>query len=637
MEWTTEQLRSAMDALTEKKLVLEPLDGTRSASTNSSPALPKGRSPPLHLYSPENSLVKEEHTTDTPAIHRNASPAFQDNSDDSELDDLVTKLKKRAEQWKELTRELKQSQQRERNLQATSAKQAARIAELERKAGEEYILQERLGRAQARNQELKTTIRKYKEEARDNEWLQQRNQVLEEQLAEKIAEVEATKQALQTLASSSSRSKTSRDTYPQVIQVREKKLAEGTVEVDAKNRALQTVSSASSRSKNPRDIYPPQAVQAREKQPAEKNPEADAMNQALQTLPSSSSRPTPSRVTYPQVAIHALPRSRSREVPNLPASPDSSDFPMSLTNIAAFSPSASSREPSLSAIPVTSSSSTSSRDSSLLAVLATSSHSATPQGPHLSANPLPSSRVQSSRDLLLSVSPATSSHSTTFQDPHLRTVPTTALIFTSSSDSNLSPNLYASPYSRSLPKILANSASNSKASKDQYLPATANLSDPKPAKFSRLLTASVVSFDSKSSQSPEIPAHCHVTRPLESTPNSYSSAEAAGVAKKVTAETARFLEEKRLEREGQRSELKDLDFTPDSYSLARAAAAARRITQDTARFLEEKKLKREGQSCGLNIPMQGPVPSKRKAQDGVMERERAKRRNHESFWDVSDE
>jgi phosphoglycerate-specific signal transduction histidine kinase len=74
----------------------------------------------------------------------------------------------------------------------------------------EYILGE-LGRIKAINEDLKTTIKKQEDDARDNNWLRERNQVLERHLAEKTAEVDPMKAALNTLAQASSYARFSRD------------------------------------------------------------------------------------------------------------------------------------------------------------------------------------------------------------------------------------------------------------------------------------------------------------------------------------------------------------------------------------------------------------------------------------------
>ena len=442
MQWSTEQLNSALEALTKKTLVLEPFDGRRSV-TRSSAAEPsgKGASPALVLYSPEDSPVTEN-AIGNPTAHGKVTPAFQGSAEDSGLDDLVTKLKQRAEQWKELTKELKRSQQRERDLRVTNAEQAARISELEEKSGVEYILLE-LGRAQAMNEELKATIRKYKDDARDSEWLLQRNQVLEKQLAEKTAELDATKRAVQTPAPESARSKPTRNTYPQVI-------------------------------------------------------------------------------------IPALATASSREYLHFSASP------------------------------------------------ATSSHSTTSLAPPLSADPVPSARSQFLRDVQPSISPADSSHSTFSRDPYLLAVSTT------------------SSSSRSLPKPLARSASISNPSRDRQVSAIDNpFPHPKPSGATRLSTASTASSGSKSSQTPKVPANSAPNRPLNS--------------------------------------------TPDSYSLAEAAAAARRITQETTRFLEEKKVERGSQRFELEVPKSETVPTKRKAQGEHSGQKGSKRRARALFWDDSDE
>jgi hypothetical protein len=168
--------------------------------------------------------VEDVHTS----TDNEARPSKQGSSDDSGLDELVLQLSERAQQWKGLTQELKRSKQREEDLRATNAEQTTRIDEVEKtlndrataasmnhqdpnlKFGMEYILGE-LGRTKAINEELKGTIKRLEDEARDNNWLRERNQVLERQLAEKTAEVDTTKEALNTLAGASSRNRPSRE------------------------------------------------------------------------------------------------------------------------------------------------------------------------------------------------------------------------------------------------------------------------------------------------------------------------------------------------------------------------------------------------------------------------------------------
>jgi hypothetical protein len=188
------------------------MEGRRptKASSSSPESSGRGCSPPLVLYSPEDSPVEEEESNETGL--GSATPFFPRSSEDLGLDDLVTQLQERAQQWKDLTRELRRSREREQALRATNAEQIARIAELEEKSGVEYILS-KLERTRAINKELKATIKNYKDDTRDSNWLRQRNLVLERQLTEKTAEVDTTKQLLKTLPGFSSHSKSSRDLH----------------------------------------------------------------------------------------------------------------------------------------------------------------------------------------------------------------------------------------------------------------------------------------------------------------------------------------------------------------------------------------------------------------------------------------
>jgi len=68
---------------------------------------------------------------DSTRSHLDSDRKFSSN--EHGLDDLITTLIERNTQWKDLNLQLQESRQREKDLQATVAKQAARIAELEKK------------------------------------------------------------------------------------------------------------------------------------------------------------------------------------------------------------------------------------------------------------------------------------------------------------------------------------------------------------------------------------------------------------------------------------------------------------------------------------------------------------------------
>jgi chromosome segregation ATPase len=109
-------------------------------------------------------------------------------AEDSGLDDLVIQLTDRARKWREMSQELKRSKQREEDLRATNVEQTTRIDELEKtisenttaaseahqdpnlKSGMEFILGE-LGRIKAENKDLKATIKKHEDEARDSTYI----------------------------------------------------------------------------------------------------------------------------------------------------------------------------------------------------------------------------------------------------------------------------------------------------------------------------------------------------------------------------------------------------------------------------------------------------------------------------------
>lgn len=180
-QWSTDQLNSGLDALAKKALVLEPLDGTRTESNRSSPEVSIGGSnPSVVLGSPEPSPEED--------AWLGIQDSLKSNVEDPGLDDIVMQLRERSRQWKELTRDLKQSKQREEDLRATIAEKTTRIDELEKtvsdhakaasenhqdsnlKSGMEYILGE-LGRIKAINEELKNTIKKHEDEARDSMYI----------------------------------------------------------------------------------------------------------------------------------------------------------------------------------------------------------------------------------------------------------------------------------------------------------------------------------------------------------------------------------------------------------------------------------------------------------------------------------
>ncbi len=68
---------------------------------------------------------------DSARSHLDSDRKFSSN--EHGLDDLITSLIERNVQWKELSLQLQVSRQREKDLLATIAKQAARISELEKK------------------------------------------------------------------------------------------------------------------------------------------------------------------------------------------------------------------------------------------------------------------------------------------------------------------------------------------------------------------------------------------------------------------------------------------------------------------------------------------------------------------------
>jgi hypothetical protein len=177
-QWTTDQLNSSLEALTRKTLLLEPFDDAGTESNRISPELRiAGSNPSVFLGSPEPSPVE--------AAEPSAQTRLKNAAEHSGLDDLVIQLTDRAREWREMSQELKRSKQREEDLRATNVEQTTRIDELEKtisenataasenhqdpnlKSGMEYILGE-LGRIKAENEELKATIKKHEDEARDS-------------------------------------------------------------------------------------------------------------------------------------------------------------------------------------------------------------------------------------------------------------------------------------------------------------------------------------------------------------------------------------------------------------------------------------------------------------------------------------
>ncbi|KAE9382055.1 hypothetical protein N431DRAFT_16834 [Stipitochalara longipes BDJ] len=353
-EWTTDQLSSALEALAKRTLILERVEGIHSETSSSAPEPSRlEETPPIVLKSPENSPIEEDMRNESDL--RKSTSTLQGSSEDPGLDDLVTQLKERAQQWKELTRQLERSKQREQDLQASNTEQVARIAELEKKSGVEYILLE-LGRTRAINEELKATIKNYEDEARDNNWLRERNQFLERKLAEKTAEVDATKHALKTLAEASSHSKSSRGAHHSAVP------AASSQSRPLRDPNLSAIPAASSKSKSSRDSN-------------------------LSEVPAVASHFKPPRHTHPSAVPAASSYSKSLRDTQSPAIPATSSHSKSL------------RDLHISAVPAVSSNSRSLRDSPVSVGAGNSSSSESSQDPpHLSTVPAATPHLKSAND-----------------------------------------------------------------------------------------------------------------------------------------------------------------------------------------------------------------------------------------------
>ncbi|KAH9215520.1 hypothetical protein DL95DRAFT_523208 [Leptodontidium sp. 2 PMI_412] len=256
--WSTDELLQALHALLMKTLRLERFDPsenqdavarglpeTVSAATqhfvsrHPMPAEPPTNNyqHPIYIESPDPAAAQDQLAAELNAAAQpraSIAPAIHD------VDDLVTKLTTRSQQWKEDWNQLQESKAREDSLRATNAAQASRIEVLEKALREietlgsastaavqtsqrtkpaasiqdaingiQIFYRGEISELKAQNEELKEVIQEQERDVQNAVWLRERNHLLEMQLAEKTAEVSSAHEALAILTGASASSEAS--------------------------------------------------------------------------------------------------------------------------------------------------------------------------------------------------------------------------------------------------------------------------------------------------------------------------------------------------------------------------------------------------------------------------------------------
>ncbi|PVH79068.1 hypothetical protein DL98DRAFT_516284 [Cadophora sp. DSE1049] len=199
---------------------------------------------PIHIDSDESGTAEKQLVAELNAVANpnpnlppidHVSPVLPVPSIVHHLDDLVAQFAARSQQWKDEWSELQESKKTIQTLRATTSQQASRIGTLEKALheieqlgsayngasnaaknlhpavnlqdamlGVEAPYNSEIAELKEQNEELQDIIKNQEQDVQNAVYLQERNQVLEQQLAEKTAEAASAYEALAALAGASS-------------------------------------------------------------------------------------------------------------------------------------------------------------------------------------------------------------------------------------------------------------------------------------------------------------------------------------------------------------------------------------------------------------------------------------------------